>query len=112
MLLVEADGKTLLRESGIAIPESAVSAGVRPTLPGAGPWVVKAQVPVGGRGKAGGVVLCKTPNEVDVEQASSPAAHSRLCEPDQRAIVAAIRELAAHESSDRSAALIDTGEKL
>jgi len=157
----------LLRESGIAIPESAVSAGVRPTLPGAGPWVVKAQVPVGGRGKAGGVVLCKTPNEVDaalkrligsqikghevrsclieaavtgadeyylsliidpahygvrvtllreggvdVEQASSPAAHSRLCEPDQRAIVAAIRELAAHESSDRSAALIDTGEKL
>ena len=136
-------------------------------LPGAGPWVVKAQVPVGGRGKAGGVVLCKTPADVDaalkrligaqikghqvrsclieaavtgadeyylslivdpaqygvrvtllreggvdVEQTSAAAAHSRLCAPEHAAIAAAIRELAAHEPSDRSAALIDTGEKL
>jgi succinyl-CoA synthetase beta subunit len=58
MLLLEADGKQLFRECGIAVP-----AGVRisdPQLgtvpPGAGPWIAKAQVPVGGRGKAGGVL--------------------------------------------------------
>ena len=33
-------------------------------LPGEGPWMVKAQVPVGGRGKAGGVVRCETPQDV------------------------------------------------
>ena len=60
MLLVEADGKALLRASGIAVPEGVVAAETAPALPGAGPWMVKAQVPVGGRGKAGGVVLCET----------------------------------------------------
>ncbi len=57
MLLLEADGKRLFREAGIAVPR-----GVRvresqavPALPGEGPWIAKAQVPVGGRGKAGGV---------------------------------------------------------
>lgn len=57
MLLLEADGKRLLSEAGIAVPR-----GVRvresqavPALPGQGPWIAKAQVPVGGRGKAGGV---------------------------------------------------------
>ena len=49
MLLVEADGKTLFRGVGIAVPPGAESPG---------PWMVKAQVPVGGRGKAGGVVRC------------------------------------------------------
>ena len=167
MLLVEADGKTLLSASGIAVPEGVVAAENAPALPGAGPWLVKAQVPVGGRGKTGGVVFCKTPDDVDaalkrligaqvkghqvrsclieaavsgadeyylslivdpaqygvrvtllreggidVEQASAAAAHSRLCAPEYDAIAAAIRELAANESSDRNAALIDTGEKL
>ena len=65
MLLVEADAKALLRGSGIAVPEGVTAAGAMPTLPGTGPWVVKAQVPVGGRGKAGGVVLCKTKAEID-----------------------------------------------
>ena len=65
MLLVEADGKALLRASGIAIPESVLAAETAPALAGTGPWVVKAQVPVGGRGKAGGVVLCKTKAEID-----------------------------------------------
>ena len=32
--------------------------------PGTGPWMVKAQVPVGGRGKAGGVVRCTSPQDV------------------------------------------------
>jgi succinyl-CoA synthetase beta subunit len=34
-------------------------------LPGDGPWMVKAQVPVGGRGEAGGVVRCTSRAAVD-----------------------------------------------
>ena len=34
------------------------------TCPGEGPWMVKAQVPVGGRGKAGGVARCQLPQDV------------------------------------------------
>jgi len=32
--------------------------------PGDGPWIVKAQVPVGGRGKAGGIIRCTTHAEI------------------------------------------------
>ena len=57
--MVESDGKALLRSCGIAVPEgTVVAAGETPTLSGADPWIVKAQVPVGGRGKAGGVIRC------------------------------------------------------
>ena len=167
MLLIEADGKALLRSCGIAVPEGVAATETASPLPAPGPWVVKAQVPVGGRGKVGGVVFCKTPADVDaalkrligsrikghevrnclieaavtgvdeyylslvidpahygvrvtllreggvdVEQTTAAAAHSRLCAPEPAAIHAAVRELASHESSDRSAALIDTGEKL
>ncbi len=61
MLLIEADGKALLARHGVTIPPGALvraedAAGFRPE--GAGPWVVKAQVPVGGRGKAGGIIFC------------------------------------------------------
>jgi succinyl-CoA synthetase beta subunit len=56
MMLIEADGKALFAEHGIPIPAGVVVADGRPvTLPGAGPWMVKAQVPIGGRGKAGGI---------------------------------------------------------
>ena len=102
MLLIEADGKALFAEYGIAVPRSVtaprVMAGLtrpptprrswspsasgdaqrsgaawpgqaRPltlaTPPGPGPWMVKAQVPVGGRGKAGGVVRCATRPRLD-----------------------------------------------
>jgi succinyl-CoA synthetase beta subunit len=60
MLLTEADGKALFRTAGIAIPLGVVvgAAAPVPALPGRGPWFVKAQVPVGGRGKAGGVIRC------------------------------------------------------
>jgi succinyl-CoA synthetase beta subunit len=62
MLLIEADGKSLFRGCGIAVPAGVIVDGetALPALPGDGPWIVKAQVPVGGRGKAGGVVLCRT----------------------------------------------------
>jgi succinyl-CoA synthetase beta subunit len=65
MLLIEADGKALLAEHGITIPAAVlVSDATIGTLPGEGPWIVKAQVPVGGRGKAGGVVRCETAQDV------------------------------------------------
>ena len=65
MLLIEADGKALLAEHGIAVPEATmvIDAAIG-DLPGEGPWMVKAQVPVGGRGKAGGVVRCELPQDV------------------------------------------------
>ena len=66
MLLIEADGKALLAQHGITVPESALTTDVSiGDLPGEGPWVVKAQVPVGGRGKAGGIVRCATPQDVE-----------------------------------------------
>jgi len=71
MLLIEADGKALLRSVGIATPEGLVVTDATPALSVAGPWIVKAQVPVGGRGKAGGVIRCET-------QAAVHAALKRL----------------------------------
>jgi succinyl-CoA synthetase beta subunit len=66
MLLIEADGKALFAESGIAIPASRLAYTADCTdLPGPGPWVVKAQVPIGGRGKSGAIRRCVTPNEVE-----------------------------------------------
>jgi len=71
MLLIETDGKTLFAEHGIPVPECVLVTGSVPPLPGDGPWVVKAQVPVGGRGKAGGIAFCDSP-------AAVAAATSRL----------------------------------
>lgn len=66
MLLVEADGKALLARHGVPVPASTlVKAGEAFTPDGSGPWVVKAQVPVGGRGKAGGIALCRSVGEVE-----------------------------------------------
>jgi succinyl-CoA synthetase beta subunit len=64
MLLIEADGKALFAEYGIAVPAGVVVTDVLPVLPGDGPWMVKAQVPVGGRGEAGGVFRCDSRAEV------------------------------------------------
>ena len=65
MLLIEADGKALLAEHGVAVPAGVLVADAAiGDLPGDGPWMVKAQVPVGGRGKAGGVVRCGSPHNV------------------------------------------------
>jgi succinyl-CoA synthetase beta subunit len=57
VLLIEADGKALFSEHGIPVPDSVlVTAPPVTNLPGTGPWIIKAQVPVGGRGKSGGVL--------------------------------------------------------
>ena len=64
MLLIEADGKSLFAEHGIAVPPGIVVTGPVPDLPGSGPWMVKVQVPVGGRGQAGGIIRCKSRQDV------------------------------------------------
>jgi succinyl-CoA synthetase beta subunit len=65
MLLIEADGKALFAEAGIRVPVGRL---VRePALPadlGPGPFIVKAQLPAGGRGKAGLVRCCATQGDV------------------------------------------------
>lgn len=66
MLLIEADGKALLAAQGIAIPSGVVLSKSADGVPGDGPWMVKAQVPAGGRGKAGGVIACATKHDVEI----------------------------------------------
>ena len=71
MALVEFQGKQLFARNGVPVPppgavcrsvDEAVAAAER-LLPGAGAVVVKAQVKVGGRGKAGGVRLARSVEE-------------------------------------------------
>jgi succinyl-CoA synthetase beta subunit len=76
MLLIEVDGKALFADHGIPIPLGVVVTDVVPPLTGEGPWMVKAQVPVGGRGKSGGVVLCHS--RVEVESAAAGMLGKRL----------------------------------
>src|ERR1700684_4587605 len=57
MLLIEADGKALFAECGIAVPAGVVVTGGLPVLPGDGSWVVKVH-------EAGGVVRCDSGGEV------------------------------------------------
>lgn len=67
MLLIECNGKALFRKFGIPVPESVlVTDDAAPNRESFADWpgyVVKAQVAVGGRGKAGGVVKTATAGE-------------------------------------------------
>ena len=77
MLLVEADGKALFREHGIPVPHGLeISVPGTPDMPGSGPWIVKAQVPVGGRGKVGGIIPCRSAD--DIKAAAARLLGSRL----------------------------------
>lgn len=62
MKLLEHEAKTLLARAGVAIPKSEVlkNSDTIPQLP----FVLKSQVPTGGRGKAGGILVIKTTEEV------------------------------------------------
>jgi succinyl-CoA synthetase beta subunit len=72
--LQEADAKTLLVAQGLPVPEWAVAhtvpearaAAARFLDAGAGQVVIKAQVLVGGRGKAGGVKLASSADDAEV----------------------------------------------
>ncbi|MGH2703595.1 MAG: ADP-forming succinate--CoA ligase subunit beta [Actinomycetota bacterium] len=67
MDLLEHEGKELLRRWGVPVPDGRVAAGpdeAAATASALGaPVVVKAQVPIGGRGKAGGIRRASTPDE-------------------------------------------------
>lgn len=67
MLLLEHDGKQLLAARNIPVAPGVLLRGRADAdavqLP-KGPWVVKAQVPVGGRGKAGGIRMADAPAEI------------------------------------------------
>lgn len=68
MNLEEWAAKPFLAEAGIPVPASALAttpAGAREAAETIGPCVVKAQVPTGKRGKAGGIKLASTPAEAE-----------------------------------------------
>jgi len=70
MRLLEYQGKELFKEFGIPIPKSRMAFSIeeaRSLLNNelAFPIVLKSQVPVGGRGKAGAIKKCKNMNEVE-----------------------------------------------
>jgi succinyl-CoA synthetase beta subunit len=69
MNIHEYQAKAILRQFGVSVPDGHVcynSASAREWSKrlGDGPWVVKAQIHAGGRGKGGGVKLARTPDEV------------------------------------------------
>lgn len=63
MNLFEFEGKALLRKHGISLPESALICSEDAAAPMPLPFVLKAQVMTGGRGKAGGVRVCADDGE-------------------------------------------------
>lgn len=66
MLILEHDAKEILAAHGVATPGGVlVSAGAgHETPPFPPPWFVKAQIPIGGRGKAGGIKRVETDGEL------------------------------------------------
>lgn len=65
----EYQAKQLFAEYGIPVPAGRIASTPDEAVEaanalGAGPWMVKAQIHAGGRGKAGGVKFCKTTDEV------------------------------------------------
>lgn len=63
MKLYEFQGKELFREAGIPVPHGKLITKEEELGLVEFPAVLKAQVLVGGRGKAGGIKICKTPEE-------------------------------------------------
>ena len=67
MDLLEYQGKQLFARSGVAVPEGRVAADVQTAVAAATevgyPCVVKAQVQIGGRGKAGGIKIARDADE-------------------------------------------------
>ena len=62
MKLLEYEAKALLKMHGITVPQPFIATGQPPAFL---PAVLKSQVPTGGRGKAGGVVIVQTQDEYD-----------------------------------------------
>ena len=74
MNIHEYQAKTLLAQFGVPVPRGLLAESPAEARQAAqeipGPvWVVKAQIHAGGRGKGGGVVVCKSPDEVEAAAA-------------------------------------------
>ena len=71
MRLLEFQAKELFREYGIRLLDSRASTGIEEARQHAKeigyPFVIKIQVPVGGRGKAGGVQPCNNADELEIK---------------------------------------------
>ena len=70
MKIHEYQAKAVLARHGVPVPRlglvtSVVEARAQADKLGAGPWVVKAQIHAGGRGKGGGVKVVKTIEELE-----------------------------------------------
>ena len=69
MRLLEYQAKELFKEYDIKVPDSISSVdidkGRRDAKKIGFPFVIKAQVPVGGRGKAGGIQKCQNEDEFE-----------------------------------------------
>ncbi|KAF1708824.1 ADP-forming succinate--CoA ligase subunit beta [Pseudoxanthomonas kalamensis DSM 18571] len=71
----EYQAKQLFADYGIPVPAGRIAATAEEAVEaaqalGAGPWMVKAQIHAGGRGKAGGVKFCKTTDDVKAAAAA------------------------------------------
>jgi len=66
MMLLEHDAKELLALDGVPVPIGMLATTTDVELPAAltAPWMVKAQIPTGGRGKAGGIRRAETATEL------------------------------------------------
>ena len=64
MMLLEHDAKMLLGQFGVPVPEGVLVADAAAASSVSYPCFVKAQVPVGGRGKAGGIVRVESEEEL------------------------------------------------
>lgn len=103
MKIHEYQAKQLLARHGIPIPKSQVATTVEEALAGAktlgeGPWVVKAQIHAGGRGKGGGVRV--TTNWADCEDAINTILGMQLVTPQTGAEGRKVRTLLIEEGCD------------
>ncbi|WP_058835507.1 ADP-forming succinate--CoA ligase subunit beta [Luteimonas abyssi] len=76
----EYQAKQLFADYGIPVPAGRVASTADEAVEaakalGAGPWMVKAQIHAGGRGKAGGVKFCKTTDDVKAAAAGMLGTH-------------------------------------
>lgn len=76
MNLFEFEGKQMMRRFDIPVPESHLLVSDNAPAPMAYPFVLKAQVMTGGRGKAGGVKICH--NEAEYRQYAESILHMEI----------------------------------
>ncbi|MFH1618900.1 MAG: ADP-forming succinate--CoA ligase subunit beta [bacterium] len=106
MKLLEHEAKQLFKNCGIPVPPSGgvisstayLSAALKKA--GKGPWVLKAQVLAGGRGKAGGIKIAKTP--VEAKKAARAMLGMKLVTAQTHGQALIVKELLIDKSSDIS----------